>query len=323
MDYEKCKIFCVDLLCDSKISCFDYFDLVYGQVVLLIWVVVGDSDQIDKLCSDLLYFQDLIYLDECWILVGGVCYQIYDQFVGCGWLFNVNIDINGQKWVLCGGLVYCLSDEVLLYGSYMCLFKLNLIIVLLSIGEIIDLVILLEEVIFWELGVKLDVLGCFSGILVLFDICKKNVLVNEFDGVGNSSVCVVGWVCLCGLELDFIGQFSECWSLIGSYVWFVVEVIEDLILEGKCLQNVVCNIVLLLVVYEFGQFFGGDCLCLGGGVCYVGKCLGDLVNFFDLLFYIVVDVFVSYDICFGGYGVKFQFNVKNLFDCIYYLFSVN
>ncbi|WP_163068133.1 TonB-dependent receptor domain-containing protein, partial [Acinetobacter baumannii] len=79
----------------------------------------------DKLRSDSLYFQDSIHLDERWILVGGARYQIYDQLAGRGRPFNANTDINGQKWVPRGGLVYRLSDEVSLYGSYTRSFKPN------------------------------------------------------------------------------------------------------------------------------------------------------------------------------------------------------
>lgn len=184
MDHEKRKIFRADLLRDSKTSRFDYLDPVYGQVVPSTRVVAGDSDQTDKLRSDSLYFQDSIHLDERWILVGGARYQIYDQLAGRGRPFNANADINGQKWVPRGGLVYRLSDEVSLYGSYTRSFKPNSTIAPLSTGETIDSAILPEEATSWELGAKLDVPGRLSGTLALFDIRKKNVLVNELDGAG-------------------------------------------------------------------------------------------------------------------------------------------
>ncbi|MDQ4384595.1 TonB-dependent receptor, partial [Pseudomonas aeruginosa] len=115
-------------------------------------------------------------------------YQIYDQLAGRGRPFNANTDINGQKWVPRGGLVYRLSDEVSLYGSYTRSFKPNSTIAPLSTGETIDSAILPEQATSWELGAKLDVPGRLSGTLALFDIRKKNVLVNELDGAGNSSV---------------------------------------------------------------------------------------------------------------------------------------
>ncbi|EOD8927098.1 TPA: TonB-dependent siderophore receptor [Pseudomonas aeruginosa] len=323
MDHEKRKIFRADLLRDSKTSRFDYLDPAYGQVVPSTRVVAGDSDQTDKLRSDSLYFQDSIHLDERWILVGGARYQIYDQLAGRGRPFNANTDINGQKWVPRGGLVYRLSDEVSLYGSYTRSFKPNSTIAPLSTGETIDSAILPEEATSWELGAKLDVPGRLSGTLALFDIRKKNVLVNELDGAGNSSVRAAGRVRSRGLELDLTGQLSERWSLIGSYAWLAAEVTEDPTLEGKRLQNVARNTASLSAVYELGQLFGGDRLRLGGGARYVGKRPGDPANSFDLPSYTVADAFASYDTRFGGHGVKFQLNVKNLFDRTYYPSSAN
>lgn len=58
-----------------------------------------------------------------------------------------------------GGLVYRLSDEVSLYGSYTRSFKPNSTIAPLSTGETIDSAILPEEATSWELGAKLDVPG--------------------------------------------------------------------------------------------------------------------------------------------------------------------
>ncbi len=222
-----------------------------------------------------------------------------------------------------GGLVYRLSDEVSLYGSYTRSFKPNSTIAPLSTGETIDSAILPEEATSWELGAKLDVPGRLSGTLALFDIRKKNVLVNELDGAGNSSVRAAGRVRSRGLELDLTGQLSERWSLIGSYAWLAAEVTEDPTLEGKRLQNVARNTASLSAVYELGQLFGGDRLRLGGGARYVGKRPGDPANSFDLSSYTVADAFASYDTRFGGHGVKFQLNVKNLFDRTYYPSSAN
>ncbi|HCF6885981.1 hypothetical protein V2A87_51245, partial [Pseudomonas aeruginosa] len=49
----------------------------------------------------------------------------------------------------------------------------------------------------------------------------------------------------------------------------------------------------------------------------------DPANSFDLPSYTVADAFASYDTRFGGHGVKFQLNVKNLFDRTYYPSSAN
>ncbi|WP_241357072.1 TonB-dependent receptor domain-containing protein, partial [Escherichia coli] len=90
---------------------------------------------------------------------------IYDQLAGRGRPFNANTDINGQKWVPRGGLVYRLSDEVSLYGIYTRSFKPNSTIAPLSTGETIDSAIQPEQATSCELGAKLDLPGRLSGTL--------------------------------------------------------------------------------------------------------------------------------------------------------------
>lgn len=75
----------------------------------------------------------------------------------------------------------------------------------------------------------------------------------------------------------------------------------------------------LSAVYDFGQVFGAEGrLRVGGGVHYVGKRPGDSANSFMLPGYTTADAFATYDTRIHGRKVKFQLNVKNLFDKTYY-----
>jgi iron complex outermembrane receptor protein len=71
-------------------------------------------------------------------------------------------------------------------------------------------------------------------------------------------------------------------------------------------------------VYDFGSVIGGDQLRVGAGARYVGERAGNAVNDFDLPSYTVADAFATYDTKLEGQKVKFQLNVKNLFDRTYY-----
>jgi len=55
----------------------------------------------------------------------------------------------------------------------------------------------------------------------------------------------------------------------------------------------------------------------------VGKRAGDSANSFELPAYTTVDAFATYDTRMYGRKVKFQLNVKNLFDKTYYPSAVN
>ena len=101
------------------------------------------------------------------------------------------------------------------------------------------------------------------------------------------------------------------------------EVTKDTQYKGKQLQNVAKNTGSLSAVYDFGSLIGGDRLRVGAGARYVGERAGDAPNSFDLPGYTVADAFATYDTKVEGQKVKFQLNVKNLFDKTYYTSSVS
>jgi iron complex outermembrane receptor protein len=267
--------------------------------------------------SDSLFLQDAIHLTDQWILVGGARYQMYDQYAGKGVPFKANTDGNGQKWVPRAGLVYRYTDELSFYGSYTESFKPNSTIAPLTDGSVLQGNLQPEESKAWELGTKLDIPGRITASAALFDITKRNVLVSETVS-GETVYSVAGEVRSRGLELDASGQLSDRWSLIGSYAYTDAEVTKDPALQGKRLQNVAKHTGSLSAVYDVGSLLGGDDLRVGAGARYVGQREGDAKNSFNLPGYTVADLFASYDTKIEGQKVKFQLNVKNLFDRTYY-----
>ena len=77
------------------------------------------------------------------------------------------------------------------------------------------------------------------------------------------------------------------------------------------------NTASLYLVYDFGDRLPGR-LRLGGGAHYVGDRPGDSANTFFLPAYTVADIFATYDTKIDKLPVTYQFNVKNLFDKVYY-----
>jgi iron complex outermembrane receptor protein len=232
--------------------------------------------------------------------------------------FKANTDSNGQKWVPRAGLVYRYTDELSFYGSYTESFKPNSTIAPLSgSSTVLDGSFAPEQAKSWEIGAKLDMPGRVTGNIALFDIKKRNVLVANSEGPV-TIYSAAGEVRSRGLELDLSGQLSDRWSMIGSYAYTDAEVTEDPDYEGKKLQNVARNSGSLSAVYDFGSVIGGDRLRVGAGVRYVGEREGNAVNDFELPGYTVADAFATYDTQLDGQKVKFQLNVKNLFDRTYY-----
>ena len=322
LDDEYRKIYRADLIRQAPRGTFNYNDPVYGNEVAGTNVSPPDSNQTDLLRSDSLFMQDAIHLTDQWILVGGARYQMYDQYAGKGVPFTVNTDGNGQKWVPRAGLVYRYTDELSFYGSYTESFKPNSTIAPLANKTVLDGSLEPEQSKSWELGTKLDMPGRITASAALFNIEKRNVLVQVGDGL-TSVYSVAGKVRSRGLELDASGQLTDKWSVIGSYAYTDAEVTEDPEFKGNRLQNVAKNTGSLSAVYDLGSIVGGDQLRVGAGARYVGERAGDAANSFELPGYTVADVFATYDTKIEGQKVKFQLNVKNLFDRTYYTSAVN
>ena len=318
VDDEYRKIYRADLIRQKSLSTFSYLNPVYGREVAGTTVSAADSAQTDELRSDSVFLQDSIHLTDQWILVAGARFQEYDQYAGKGVPFKANTDSNGQKWVPRAGLVYRYTDELSFYGSYTESFKPNSTIAPLSgSSTVLDGSIAPEEAKSWEMGAKLDMPGRVTGNIALFDIKKRNVLVANSEGP-TTIYSAAGEVRSRGLEMDLSGQLSDRWSMIGSYAYTDAEVTEDPDYKGKHLQNVAKNSGSLSAVYDFGSMIGGDQLRVGAGARYVGERAGNAVNDFDLPGYTVADAFATYDTQVDGQKVKFQLNVKNLFDRTYY-----
>ncbi|QCY14548.1 TonB-dependent receptor [Pseudomonas sp. MPC6] len=318
IDDEYRKIYREDLIRQKSLSTFSYTNSVYGREVAGTTVSPADSAQTDKLRSDSVFVQDSIHLTDQWILVAGARFQEYDQYAGKGVPFQANTDSNGQKWVPRAGLVYRYTDALSFYGSYTESFKPNSTIAPLSgSSTVLDGSIAPEEAKSWEVGAKLDIPGRVTGNVALFDIKKRNVLVANSEGPV-TLYSAAGEVRSRGLEVDLTGQLSDRWSMIGSYAYTDAEVTEDPTYKGKQLQNVAKNSGSLSAVYDFGTLVGGDQLRVGAGARYVGERAGNAVNDFDLPSYTVADAFASYETRVEGQKVKFQLNVKNLFDRTYY-----
>ncbi|HWH85756.1 MAG TPA: TonB-dependent receptor [Pseudomonas sp.] len=323
VDDEYRKIYREDLIRQKSLSTFSYLNPVYGREVMGTTVSAPDSAQTDELRSDSVFVQDSIHLTDQWILVAGGRFQAYDQYAGKGVPFKANTDSNGQKWVPRAGLVYRYTDALSFYGSYTESFKPNSTIAPLSgSSTVLDGSIAPEEAKSWELGARLDMPGSITGNIALFDIKKRNVLVANSEGP-TTIYSAAGEVRSRGLEVDLSGQLSEHWNLIGSYAYTDAEVTEDPDYKGKRLQNVAKNSGSLSAVYDFGNVFGGDQLRVGAGARYVGERAGNAVNDFDLPSYTVADAFATYDTTVEGQKVKFQLNVKNLFDRTYYTSSAS
>ena len=314
-----------DNLIRQSTASFNVYNPVYGLITPGTTVSAVDSAQTDKLGQWSLFFQDTLHLTERFALVGGVRYMDYDQLAGKGRPFITNTNVSADKVLPLGGAIFKLTDQVSLYASYTQSLKPNSTIAPLSNGGgvVLGSNIAPEEGTQYEAGLKFDLNKRLSGTVAVYDIEKRNVLVNQLDPVTTFNVyTAAGKVRSRGAEFDVTGRLTDNWSVIGSYGYTDARVTEDPTYAGKQLQNVAMNTASLYLVYDFGTTLPGR-LRLGGGARYVGDRPGDANNSFVLPSYTVADIFATYETKVDTLPVIYQFNVKNLFDTVYYPSAVS
>ncbi|KYH01886.1 TonB-dependent siderophore receptor [Bradyrhizobium sp. DOA1] len=311
-----------DNLIRQATPAINIYNPVYGLIGPGTTVSNTDSAQTDKLGQWSLFVQDTLHLTERFALVGGVRYMDYDQIAGRGKPFVTNTNVSQDKVLPLGGAIFKLTDQISLYASYTESLKPNSTIA--PIGVVIDSRVAPEEGVSYETGLKFDLNQRISGTVALYDLDKKNVQTTKTNSAGIVELHTVGRARSRGVEVDVTGRLTDSWALIGSYGYTDARVTasEDLTLLGKKLQNVALNTASLYLVHDFGTALPGR-LRLGGGARYVGDRPGDAINTFFLPSYVVADIFATYETRYEQFPVIYQFNVKNLFDKVYYPSAVN
>jgi len=323
-DAEYRKYYRADMLRQATIAEFNYLEPVYGLEPPTGTISAKDSDQTDKLHNHALFFQDNIHLGEQWIVAAGLRWQSWSQVAGRGRPFQTNTDIDGSQWLPRLGLIYRLDRHWSLYGNYAQSLRPASTIAP-SAGGMIDSAVSPERGKSWEIGVKYDLPGRITASVALFDIRKRNVLVQQYNDVTKQTDRHTnGSARSRGLEVDVAGALSPRWSAIASAAFLDAKITQDPLYTGKYLWNVARSTASLSAVYDAGAIWGSqERLRLGGGMQYVGRRAGDTANRFWLPAYTVAHVFATYDSLIAGYKTRWQLNVKNLFDRTHYPSGTN
>ncbi|MGQ8816104.1 TonB-dependent siderophore receptor [Serratia sp. NA_13] len=312
-DFEDNRTYRGDMIRGKKNSDFNIYNPVYGQMPTSNAVSAKDSDQRENLTSYGWFMQDSVQLTDKWLVMGGLRYDAFDVLAGKGRPFVTNTDSSDGKLVPRTGVVYKLTPYVSLYSSYTESFKPNSSIAS-QIGSLPP-----EQGKAWEVGSKVELPNGVTGTLALFDITKRNVMVSELVN-GETVTRTAGRVRSQGVELDVAGNITDSLSLIGSYAYTDARVVDDPDNKGKEMTNVARHTASLFLTQDLGSpgLYSGDNVRMGAGARYVGRRPGDAANSFNLDNYTVVDAFAAYTMPVNGYRVKWQLNVKNLFDKTYY-----
>ncbi|UCZ76172.1 TonB-dependent receptor [Dickeya zeae] len=299
-------------------SSFNIYKPVYGLFPASNDIIAAESDQKEDVDSTGVFMQDAIRLDEHWMLLGGVRYDRFDVMSGKGRPFMTNTDRSDSRLVPRAGVVYNLTSYASLYTSYSESFKPNS-----AVNKAIGATMEPEVGRSYEVGAKLDLPNRITANLALFDIQKRNVMVDEqqtINGISETVTRTAGKVRSQGVEVDVAGKLTDSLSLIGAYAFTDARVTSDPTNQGNELANVARHTASLFLTNDFGNLglHAGDDLRAGVGARYVGRRPGDAANSFFLDDYTVADAFIAYSVPLNGYKVKWQLNIKNLFDKTYY-----
>ncbi|WP_192457279.1 TonB-dependent siderophore receptor [Musicola keenii] len=318
VDHEADRTYRGDMLRSTRRYSFDVYNPVYGLQPASTTISAADSDQRENVDSTGVFVQDAVRLNEHWLLLGGLRYDHFDVMAGKGRPFNINTDSADSRLIPRAGVVYNLTQSLSLYSSYSESFKPNVSIAS-QIGAMAP-----EVGRSYEVGAKLDLPNRVTANLALFDIQKRNVMVSELIA-GETVTRTAGKVRSQGIELDMSGKLTNSLSVIGSYAFTDARVTSDPDNQGNEMANVARHTASLFLTNDFGApgLHAGDNLRAGVGARYVGRRPGDAANSFYLDDYTVADAFVAYSLPLNGYKVKWQLNVKNLFDKTYYPSSGN
>ncbi|MFP1761367.1 TonB-dependent siderophore receptor [Lonsdalea quercina] len=313
VDHEADRTYRGDMIRGTAVTNFNVYNPVYGLLPASTSVSAADSDQRENVDSTGVFMQDAIRLNANWMLLGGLRYDHFDVMSGKGRPFVTNTDGSYGRLVPRAGVVYNLTSYSSLYASYSESFKPNTSIAT-QIGALPP-----ELGKSYEIGAKLDLPNRITANIALFDIHKSNVMVSEDVG-GETVTRTAGKVRSQGVELDMAGKLTDSLSLIGSYAFTDARVTSDPDNNGNRMPNAARHTASLFLTQDFGNLglHAGDNLRVGAGARYVGHRAGDAANSFTLDDYTVADAFISYSLPVNGYAVKWQLNVKNLFDKTYY-----
>lgn len=170
----------------------------------------------------------------------------------------------------------------------------------------------------YESGLKFHMLNDrLQFTTAAFQITKDNVAVNDQDHLGYQ--LNGGSMRSEGFDVSLLGQLTPELQAVGSYAYTDTRVIKSTALPIDApLAGVPLNSGSLWLKYTFQD---GTLRGFGGGVgCFVADDrAGDSMNTFTLPGYVRWDAGTWYAFAMsGGQVVKFQLNVQNIFDRIYY-----
>lgn len=161
-----------------------------------------------------------------------------------------------------------------------------------------------------EVGWKQAALeGRFNTTVALYQLVKRNRADYSLFPV----VTTTGEARSRGIEIDALGELTQRLALMASYSYLDAVVTEDAVFKGTRLANAARHSGSV-----WGRWRFDDRWAVGTGVFFQSQRQGDTANSFALPGYGRLDAMASYTFKAGAGKGSVQFNLKNVFDKLYY-----
>lgn len=151
--------------------------------------------------------------------------------------------------------------------------------------------------------------GKLNTTVALFDLVKRN----RADYSLYPTITTIGEARSRGLEIDLLGQLTRQLAVMASYAYLDANITDQGTYAGTRLAN---------AARQSGSFWGRWMFdaqwAAGAGVFFQSQREGDQLNSFQLPGYGRVDAMLSYGFRAGSGKGSVQFNLKNVFDRLYY-----
>lgn len=151
--------------------------------------------------------------------------------------------------------------------------------------------------------------GRLNTTVALYELVKRN----RADYSLYPTITTIGEARSRGLEIDMLGEITRQLALMASYSYIDARITDDATYAGTRLANVARHSGSLWGRWKFDAQWAA-----GAGVFFQGQREGDQLNSFQLPGYGRVDAMVSYGFRVGSGKGSIQFNLKNVFDKLYF-----
>ena len=290
----------------------------------------GNTQQTELLKTVSLSVNDVAYLNDKWILSGGVRVDYYDQMAGrmgyvnprapnaaaryaSGLRFYKNTDNSGWNVSPQIGAVYRMNKEWSLYGSYASSFRPQV-----SIASEVPSNAQPEKGRAFEIGAKYT--GArISGSVAAFHIIKRNVRYTAANDVR-----FAGRARSYGLEAEVGGLITDKLGVNANYAYTETKTLEgEAAIVGLPLNNTPRHQFGAYLTYDFGKIGPGN---LRGGIgakyngsWHVGKNVTTGERTWKIPSAVVADAFLAYNVPMAdNRNLSLRLNAKNLTNRQYF-----